>query len=66
MPLIQVSIMQGRSEAQKSAFAAKVTVAACETLDVKPEQVRVLINELPPQNWFVGGVAKAGPGPRGA
>ncbi|MBL8628783.1 MAG: 4-oxalocrotonate tautomerase family protein [Rhodospirillaceae bacterium] len=61
MPLIQVSIMQGRSEQQKTDFAAKVTAVACETLDVKPEQVRVLINELPPQNWFVGGVAKTPP-----
>ncbi|MBL8645217.1 MAG: 2-hydroxymuconate tautomerase family protein [Rhodospirillaceae bacterium] len=61
MPLIQVSIMQGRSQEQKAAFAAKVTAAACETLDVKPEQVRVLINELPPQHWFVAGTAKTPP-----
>ena len=61
MPIVQVSILEGRDEQQKAAFAAQVTNAAVETLNVKPEQVRVLITEIQPQNWFTAGKAKAPP-----
>lgn len=59
MPLIQATIIQGRSQAQKEAFFEKVTAAAVETLGVKPEQVRVVINEVPAEHWAIGGVSKA-------
>lgn len=59
MPLIQATILQGRSTEQKNAFFARVTQVAVETLNVKPEQVRVVINEVPAEHWAIGGVSKA-------
>ena len=59
MPLIQTTIITGRSEQQKRDFFRKVTAVAVETLGVKPEQVRVVINEVPAEHWSVGGVTKA-------
>lgn len=59
MPLIQVTMIQGRTLEQKNAFFEKVTVVAVETLGVKPEQVRVVINEVPAEHWAIGGVSKA-------
>ncbi|MET0049077.1 MAG: 2-hydroxymuconate tautomerase family protein [Sedimenticola sp.] len=59
MPLIQATIIQGRAPEQKSAFIELVTTAAVKTLNVKPEQVRVIINEVPAEHWGIGGVSKA-------
>lgn len=59
MPLIQATIIQGRSLEQKEAFFEGVTKVAVETLGVKPEQVRVVLNEVPAEHWAVGGVTKA-------
>ncbi len=59
MPLIQATIIAGRTLEQKNAFFEKVTAVAVETLGVKPEQVRVVINEVPPEHWAIGGMSKA-------
>lgn len=59
MPLIQATILQGRTIEQKREFFARVTQVAVETLNVKPEQVRVVINEVAPEHWCIGGLSKA-------
>lgn len=59
MPLIQATILQGRSPEQKNEFFARVTQVAVETLNVKPEQVRVVIHEVAPEHWCIGGLSKA-------
>jgi 4-oxalocrotonate tautomerase len=59
MPLVQATIMQGRSQEQKEAFYRGVTQVAVETLNVKPEQVRVIINEVPTTHWAIGGTSVA-------
>jgi 4-oxalocrotonate tautomerase len=59
MPLIQATMIAGRTQEQKRAFFEKVTAVACETLGVKAEQVRVVINEVPAEHWSIGGVSKA-------
>ncbi len=59
MPLIQTTIMEGRSQEQKEAFYKGVTQVAVETLNVKPEQVRVIINQVPTEHWAIGGVSVA-------
>lgn len=59
MPLIQATILEGRTEEQKAAFFRGVTQVAVETLNVKPEQVRVVINQVPKNHWAIGGVSVA-------
>ena len=59
MPLIQATIMQGRTQAQKEAFYQGVTQVVVETLNVRPEQVRVVLNEVPKTHWAIGGVSVA-------
>jgi 4-oxalocrotonate tautomerase len=59
MPFIQVTIIKGRSDAQKQAFFEGVTAVAVEALQVKAQQVRVVINEVPAEHWAVGGISKA-------
>ena len=58
MPLVQISLVEGRDAGRKRALVAAVTNAVVETLGVAPHQVRVLLYELPAGNWAVGGVVK--------
>ncbi|RXT13486.1 4-oxalocrotonate tautomerase [Ammoniphilus sp. CFH 90114] len=58
MPLIQVQVLEGRSSEQISRLIQQLTISAVESLEVKPEQVRVIVNEVPKSHWGVGGVTK--------
>nr|ALV86408.1 hypothetical protein [uncultured bacterium 16] len=57
MPIIQVNLLEGRTVAQKRAMIAAVTDAVVESLGVKRETVRILINELQAENFALGGVS---------
>lgn len=59
MPIIQVNMLQGRSVEAKRKFASELTVLVCEHLNVRPEQVRVILNEMPHDNYAIGGVLAA-------
>ncbi len=59
MPLIQASILEGRSQQQIDDFSKDVTEAACKHLNVSRNQVRVLLYEVPAEHWHIGGVSKA-------
>jgi 4-oxalocrotonate tautomerase len=56
MPIAQIMILEGRSEEQRRALLRSVTAAITESLGVKPESVRVIIQQIPPSSWGVGGV----------
>ena len=55
MPIIQMNLLVGRTVEQKRSVVAAVTEAVVRTLGVKPEQVRILINELAGEHFAVGG-----------
>lgn len=59
MPLVQVTIIAGRTQEKKEQFCLEVAEAAVRCLDVKLAQVRVVINEVPPEHWTIGGVSVA-------
>ena len=59
MPLIQATIIEGRTLEKKEQFCREVAEVAARTLDVKLAQVRVVINEVPAEHWTIGGVSKA-------
>ncbi len=55
MPIIEVKMLSGRSNEQKAELARELTAAAVRVLDVEPQRVRVVIVEIPAQNWAVAG-----------
>ena len=55
MPLAQIHILEGRTEDQKRALIEKVTQAIVDALGSKPEQIRVVITDVPRTNWGIGG-----------
>ncbi|CAM5779559.1 MULTISPECIES: 4-oxalocrotonate tautomerase [Brevibacillus] len=58
MPIVQIQVLEGRDKQQIARLIASVTEAVVESLEVRPEQVRVIVSEVPPTHWGVGGVTK--------
>ena len=59
MPIVRIELLQGRTPKVKNELIARVTDAVVTSLGVDPDQVRVLLYELPPEHWAVGGQTKA-------
>jgi 4-oxalocrotonate tautomerase len=57
MPIANIQILAGRPAEAKRALIQAVTAAIVESLQVKPESVRVLVQEVPPEHWGIGGVS---------
>ena len=61
MPLVEITLIEGRPDAKKAALIAKVTDAVVEAIDAPVEAVRVVIREVPAAHWGVGGKPKGPP-----
>ncbi|HSW05174.1 2-hydroxymuconate tautomerase [Aquabacterium sp.] len=59
MPLIQVTLLEGRSADMKAALIFRLTEAAVDAIGAPRESIRVILQEVPPAHWGVGGVCKA-------
>ncbi|ASY44135.1 4-oxalocrotonate tautomerase [Sphingobium xenophagum] len=59
MPIISVILGEGRTVQEKRDLCRALTEAATSTVGVKPEQVRVIINETPLDHYAVAGVTFA-------
>jgi 4-oxalocrotonate tautomerase len=55
MPIITIKIAKGRSIEQKRELATSITNSVVSILDVEPEWVTVLIEELDRENWATAG-----------
>ena len=56
MPIAEIHLLKGRDVDTRRRLIQAVTHAIEDTLDVKPEQVRVILNEMNPENFGVAGV----------
>lgn len=59
MPIIDVSIAEGRSQEELRAFADALHSAAASTVGAKPENTTVLIRQVPKTQWSRGNVTIA-------
>ena len=59
MPIVRIDLIAGRTPERKAELVRQVTAAVVETLEVRPDQVRVLLNEVPPEHWAVAGQSMA-------
>ena len=55
MAIVSITIIEGRDQETKSLLIKRMTEAVIETLDAKPGQVRVIINEVRDGAYGVGG-----------
>lgn len=55
MPLIQITIVEGRTAEKKEQLILEMTETVSAVLDAPKENVRVLINEVPTTHWGIAG-----------
>jgi 4-oxalocrotonate tautomerase len=55
MPLVEIRILEGRTDAQKRALLDAVTEAVRDSLGVPLTSIRVWIQELSPKEYMVAG-----------
>lgn len=55
MPICVIHMMEGRDDAKKARAIAAVTQALVDSLDVRAESVRVILQEVPKQHWGIAG-----------
>ena len=54
MPLVEVTIAEGRSAQQIRAMIHEVHDAVLRTVNTKPDFVRVIVREVPRTHWATG------------
>jgi len=54
MPLIEVTLAEGRSPEKLRALISKLTEAVVESGVAKKEAVRVILREVPKSHWAAG------------
>lgn len=59
MPLVQVSLIEGRTPQQLRALISALTEAVEGTLDSPRSNIRVLLTEIPADHWAAGDVTVA-------
>ncbi|MFC3052893.1 4-oxalocrotonate tautomerase [Kordiimonas pumila] len=59
MPIVNISILEGRDDAAKARLIAEVTDAVEHSIGASREAIRVLINEIPASHWGTAGVPKS-------
>lgn len=58
MPVVQIHLIEGRSVDQKRALAQKVTQAVCESVNVPPQAVHVILTDMKREDYADAGVLK--------
>ena len=56
MPIVQISMLPGRTPEKKEELMKKVTDAIYEVLEVPKDRVHIIIYEIPKENVGDGGI----------
>jgi 4-oxalocrotonate tautomerase len=56
MPLVRIDLVRGRDKAVLIRLVEEVSQVVAGTLDTPIDRVRVLVNEVDPDLWGIGGV----------
>ena len=59
MPLVEVTLVEGRTPEQIRALITGLTAAAVAAVDAPKESVRVVVREVPATHWAAGDVTIA-------
>ena len=56
MPIVQISMVAGRTPEKKEQLIKKVTDAIIDVLQIPADRVQIILNEIPKENIGHGGV----------
>ena len=59
MPLVEVTLVEGRTAEQLRALISRLTAAVVESVDAPKENVRVILRQVPAAHWAAGDVTIA-------
>lgn len=59
MPLVEVTMVEGRTPEQVRALISALTRAVVDTVDAPVQNVRVVVREVPATHWAAGDVTVA-------
>ncbi len=59
VPLVEITLVQGRTPQKLRALIHEVHAAVVKTIDARPESVRVIVREVPATHWAAGDVTMA-------
>ncbi len=59
MPLVEIHLLEGRTDEQKKALLAAVTAAVRDSIDAPLESIRVWVQEFSPREYMIAGVLAA-------
>jgi len=58
MPIVEITLVEGRDPAAKRRLVEKVTDAIVDSIAAPRESVRIILREIPGEHFAVGGVLK--------
>ena len=61
MPVVNITMIKGRTDEQKTDLYREVTEAIQRTTGAPAESVRIILNEIEPKHFAVAGKPKTGP-----
>ncbi len=61
MPVVEITLIEGRSDEAKVRLHQKVAEAIHEAIDAPKEAIRIIIREVPALHFSAAGVPKGGP-----
>lgn len=61
MPIVEVTLLDGRTPAKKVALMRRITDVVVETIDAPRDSVRVILREIPAEHFAAGGEPKKMP-----
>jgi 4-oxalocrotonate tautomerase len=59
MPLVEIHLLEGRTDEQKKALLAAVTTAVHDSIGAPLESIRVWVQEFSPKEYMIAGVLAA-------
>lgn len=60
MPIVNISLIRGRTAEQRAALISDVTDAVERSIGAPRQTVRVILTEVEPENWGVAGKPRGG------
>lgn len=59
MPIVNITLLEGRSSEQKQKLFTEVTQAIQRSISAPPETIRIILNEVDPRHFAVAGEPKS-------
>lgn len=56
MPIVHIHLLDGRTVEQKRALVEKVTAAIVDTVNTKPEAVKIILHDMATHDYATAGI----------